>query len=315
MTAHDPPGRPDRRPIFAGEVSGIDMRQPLTRDEVAAIDRRHGPIRRAGVPRPADRRRAAARVQPQFRRARDTRIGDMHRAEERAAGAGDRRHLQPRQGQRAVWRATTAGGCSASATCCGTPTARSSRPRRSTRCCAPRIIPSKGGNTEFADMRAAYDALDDETKAEIEDLVCEHCQIYSRGIARLHRIHRRGTRAQSSRCRSVWCARHPAAAGASLFLSAHAGDDRRLAGAGGARLPARPDRARDPARSSSTPTTGGVGDLVMWDNRADDAPRPPLRPDRGPRTAPHHRRRRPRRPWSRRRKHPVTSREGAPARE
>jgi alpha-ketoglutarate-dependent 2,4-dichlorophenoxyacetate dioxygenase len=26
-----------------------------------------------------------------------------------------------------------------------------------------RVLPSKGGNTEFADMRAAYDALDDET--------------------------------------------------------------------------------------------------------------------------------------------------------
>ena len=28
-----------------------------------------------------------------------------------------------------------------------------------------RIVVEKGGNTEFADMRAAYDALDDETKA------------------------------------------------------------------------------------------------------------------------------------------------------
>ena len=27
----------------------------------------------------------------------------------------------------------------------------------------------KGGNTEFADMRAAYDALDDDAKAEIEE--------------------------------------------------------------------------------------------------------------------------------------------------
>jgi alpha-ketoglutarate-dependent 2,4-dichlorophenoxyacetate dioxygenase len=45
-----------------------------------------------------------------------------------------------------------------------------------------RILPKTGGNTEFADMRAAYDALDDEVKAEIEDLVCEHSQIYSRGI-------------------------------------------------------------------------------------------------------------------------------------
>ena len=31
---------------------------------------------------------------------------------------------------------------------------------------------SWGGNAEFADMRAAYDALDDRTKAEIDDLVC-----------------------------------------------------------------------------------------------------------------------------------------------
>ncbi len=29
-------------------------------------------------------------------------------------------------------------------------------------------------------MRAAYDALDDETKAECEGLVCEHSQLFSR---------------------------------------------------------------------------------------------------------------------------------------
>ncbi|MFL6792501.1 MAG: TauD/TfdA dioxygenase family protein, partial [Bradyrhizobium sp.] len=44
-----------------------------------------------------------------------------------------------------------------------------------------RVVNPKGGNTEFADMRAAYDALDDETKAEIEDKICEHSLMYSRG--------------------------------------------------------------------------------------------------------------------------------------
>ena len=43
-----------------------------------------------------------------------------------------------------------------------------------------RVLPSWGANTEFADMRAAYDALDARTKAEVEDLVCEHSLIYSR---------------------------------------------------------------------------------------------------------------------------------------
>src|SRR5690349_13396999 len=41
-------------------------------------------------------------------------------------------------------------------------------------------IPPKGGNTEFAHMGAAYEALDDDTKNVIEDLVCEHSQLYSR---------------------------------------------------------------------------------------------------------------------------------------
>jgi len=41
-------------------------------------------------------------------------------------------------------------------------------------------VPSKGGNTEFAHMGAAYEALDEDTKSVIEDLVCEHSQLFSR---------------------------------------------------------------------------------------------------------------------------------------
>ncbi|MEM7749474.1 MAG: TauD/TfdA family dioxygenase [Pseudomonadota bacterium] len=44
-----------------------------------------------------------------------------------------------------------------------------------------RVIPDAGGNTEFADMRAAYDDLDDKTKGELEGLICEHSLVHSRG--------------------------------------------------------------------------------------------------------------------------------------
>jgi len=43
-----------------------------------------------------------------------------------------------------------------------------------------RAIPTSGGETQFADLRAAYDALTPEMKARIEGLVAEHSIIYSR---------------------------------------------------------------------------------------------------------------------------------------
>jgi alpha-ketoglutarate-dependent 2,4-dichlorophenoxyacetate dioxygenase len=43
-----------------------------------------------------------------------------------------------------------------------------------------RSIPPIGGHTEFADMRAAYDALSPEKKHKIENLVAEHALSYSR---------------------------------------------------------------------------------------------------------------------------------------
>jgi len=46
-----------------------------------------------------------------------------------------------------------------------------------------RTIPPEGGDTEFADMRAAYDALDDAMKRRIEGLSAEHSVWYSRALA------------------------------------------------------------------------------------------------------------------------------------
>ncbi len=46
-----------------------------------------------------------------------------------------------------------------------------------------RIIPPEGGDTHFADMRAAYDALDDAMKRRLDGLTVEHSVWYSRALA------------------------------------------------------------------------------------------------------------------------------------
>src|SRR5207247_6981935 len=84
------------------------------------------------------------------------------------------------------------------------------------------IIPSWGANTEFADMRGAYDALDTRTKAEIEDLICEHSLMYSReqiGFTDLAPEEMAAFKPVRQRLVRV----HPATGRKSLFLSSHAG--------------------------------------------------------------------------------------------
>jgi alpha-ketoglutarate-dependent 2,4-dichlorophenoxyacetate dioxygenase len=85
-----------------------------------------------------------------------------------------------------------------------------------------RVLPTLGANTEFADMRAAYDALDDRTKAEIEDLICEHSLIYSReAIGFIELTPEEIAAFRPVRQRLVRT--HPTTGRKSLFLSSHAG--------------------------------------------------------------------------------------------
>ena len=42
------------------------------------------------------------------------------------------------------------------------------------------ILPSEAGETEYADMRAAYDALPERTKRKLDGLVAEHAALHSR---------------------------------------------------------------------------------------------------------------------------------------
>ncbi len=85
-----------------------------------------------------------------------------------------------------------------------------------------RVLPSWGANTEFADMRAAYDALDARTKTEVEDLVCLHSLMYSRQAIGFTDLTEQEIAAfQPVRQRLVRT--HPVTRRKSLFLSSHAG--------------------------------------------------------------------------------------------
>ena len=85
-----------------------------------------------------------------------------------------------------------------------------------------RAIPSWGGATEFADMRAAYAALDERTTREIENLVCRHSNMYSRGKVGFTELSE-DERLAFKPVRQRLVRRHPVTDRKSLFLSSHAG--------------------------------------------------------------------------------------------
>jgi alpha-ketoglutarate-dependent 2,4-dichlorophenoxyacetate dioxygenase len=126
-------------------------------------------------------------------------------------------------------------------------------------------IPSRGGNTEFAYMVAAYDALDDEIKAQAEDLVCEHSQIFSRQQLGFTDFTDE-ERARFAPVRQRLVRTHPVTGRKSLYLSSHAG------GIVGWPVPEARGLLRDLVEHATQRQfvyahTWRVGDLVMWDNR------------------------------------------------
>jgi alpha-ketoglutarate-dependent 2,4-dichlorophenoxyacetate dioxygenase len=85
-----------------------------------------------------------------------------------------------------------------------------------------RVVATAGGETEFADMRAAYDALDETTKAEIEHLVCEHSLIYSREVMGFDDL-TEAERATMRPVRQALVRTHPGSGRKALYLGSHIG--------------------------------------------------------------------------------------------
>ncbi len=130
-----------------------------------------------------------------------------------------------------------------------------------------RVVPGRGGNTEFADMRAAYDALDDATKAQVEGLVTEHSNAYSRELIGFPKQgYGEANQDKLRPVRQSLVRTHPVTGRKSLYLSAHIGT---IVG-----WPVPEARAfiRDLTEHATQPQFVHAHqwrqwDLVIWDNR------------------------------------------------
>jgi alpha-ketoglutarate-dependent 2,4-dichlorophenoxyacetate dioxygenase len=251
-------------PVFVGEVSGIDITRPLSPAEVAAID--------AGMNEHAvlvfhdqkltDDQQMAFTVN--FGRLEDERGGNITRPEDRLLEVGmndvsnlgkDNRPLDRESRQRwfnlgnMLWHSDSS--------------FRAIPAKWSL--LSARVVNPVGGNTEYADMRAAYDTLDAATREVIEDLVCEHSLMYSRGLLGMH-DYSEEERAMFKPVRQRLVRTHPVTGRKSLYLSSHAG--------GIVGMPMADARIllRDLTEHATQPQFVYVhrwrpGDFVMWDNQ------------------------------------------------
>jgi alpha-ketoglutarate-dependent 2,4-dichlorophenoxyacetate dioxygenase len=128
-----------------------------------------------------------------------------------------------------------------------------------------RVIPGEGGETQFADMRAAWDTLPDAMRRRVEGMICEHTQLFSRAKIGFtdwapEEIEKMAPVPQ------VLVRTHPGSGRKSLFLSSHAGRVR------GMEEPEARLLLMDLIEHATQPRfvythRWRVGDLVMWDNR------------------------------------------------
>jgi len=248
---------------FVAEITGLDLRQPLSPDQARAIESaadRHavlvfpgqdldddqqvafgmnfGPLEQDQATVDADKRRLSHRL-----------VNDISNLDEagRLLAADDRRRLF-NLGNR-LWHSDSSFKA--------TPAKYSMLHARS--------IPPTGGNTEFADMRAAWDALPPAEQEALRDLVTEHSLIFSRAML--------GFADYTPEERAKWAPvpqrlvrRHPGSGRLCLYLSAHIGRIH------GMEVPEALALIRDltehaTQREFTYTHRWRLHDLVLWDNR------------------------------------------------
>jgi alpha-ketoglutarate-dependent 2,4-dichlorophenoxyacetate dioxygenase len=244
-------------PCFAAEVEGVDISQPLSREDVAAIH--------AGMDRYAVLVFHDQRIDDEQQLAFTRSLGDIEHAigtslrapdeyrlpttfadvsnldrDSKIFARDDRRRLFA-LGNR-LWHSDSSFKA--------TP-AKYSLLRAVS-------VPSRG-------MVAAYDALDADTRAQVEDLICEHSQVFSRQQLGFTDFTDE-ERARFAPVRQRLVRTHPLTGRKSLYLSSHAG------GILGWPVPEARSFLRDLVEHATQRQfvyahQWRVGDLVMWDNR------------------------------------------------
>ncbi len=250
-------------PDFAAEISGVDLREPLDRETVTAIS---DAINHAGVlvfhdqfitdeqqqafsRNFGDLETTVRAYRKDFVPRLDVHMADISNLDEknRVLPKNDRRRLNA-LGNR-LWHSDSS---------------FKRVPARFSLLSA-RVIPGEGGETQFADMRAAWDALPPAMQRRVEGMICEHTQLFSRAKIGFtdwapEEIEKMAPVAQ------VLVRTHPGSGRRSLFLSSHAGRIR------GMEEPEARLLLMDLMEHATQPRfvythRWRVGDLVMWDNR------------------------------------------------
>lgn len=252
-------------PLFVGEISGIDVSRPLSPSDhkaiVDAIDRYavvvfHGQklddatqIAFASQFGPVEASAAKLRQRDIKHRLASNEIADISNLD------SEGKVLQPEARRRLDWLGNRLWHTDASFR----------RVPGALSLLYAHIVPPEGGETEFADMRTAYDALPDRTKKELEGLVAEHSIWRSREqlgvvkyseeeLASLPPVPQRVVRT------------HPGSGRKTLYVASHASHILgRPVADGRLLLLDLIEHARQPRFVHSH--TWKQGDLVIWDNR------------------------------------------------
>jgi alpha-ketoglutarate-dependent 2,4-dichlorophenoxyacetate dioxygenase len=250
-------------PHIGAEVTGADLRHDLTAEDFAAIEaafNRHAVLVFPNQPLSDEQQMAFSRrfgpleTNPAYAGERKKRISHREIAdisnldvEGNVMSAADERLLFSRGNQ--LWH---------------TDSSFKYVPARCSLLSA-REIPPVGGETEFADMRAAYDALPEEKKRALEGLVVEHSIFRSRSLigftAFNEEIHR-----ELPPVPQLLVRRHAGSGRKTLYLASHAShvigrpleEGRKL-------VEELLDFATQPPFVYQH--RWRVGDLVMWDDR------------------------------------------------